>query len=81
MPLIYGEGREHAFYRLRQAIENRARELEERSASEGLPLLRSDSLFLLERLLVRVDIEIFLTNVLTGIGRARVVLHGLLGTG
>lgn len=51
---------------------------------KGIPnhnKLRSDSIFLPQRLLVREDLELFLTEALKREGVVRVVLHGLPGTG
>lgn len=81
MPPIYGEGTEHAFYRLNEEIKKRAKASADRNLSEGLPMLRSDSIFLQERLLVRADVQSFLTEALSCNGRVRVILHGLPGIG
>lgn len=81
MSPIYGEGTEHAFYRLNQKIKKRAKASADRNLSEGLPIFRSDSIFLQERLLVRDDVQSFLTEALSCSGHARVILHGLPGIG
>ena len=81
MPLIYGEGTEHAYYRLNEEIKKRAKSSADRNLSEGLPILRSDSIFLQERLLVHVNVQTFLTEALSCNGHVRVILHGLPGTG
>lgn len=81
MPPIYGEGTEHAFYRLNKEIKERAKASADRNLSDGLPMLRSDSIFLQERLLVRADVHSFLTEALSCNGHVRVILHGLPGIG
>ena len=81
MPPIYGEGTEHAFYRLNEEINKRAKASADRNLSERLPMLRSDSIFLQERLLVRADVQSFLTKAFSCSGHVRVVLHGLPGIG
>ncbi|MCJ1438071.1 hypothetical protein MMC27_007458 [Xylographa pallens] len=81
MPPIYGEGTKHAFYRLNEEIKKHAKASADRNLSEGLPMLRSDSIFLQERLLVRADIQSFLTEALSCNGNVRVILHGLPGIG
>lgn len=80
---IYGEGREHALYRLNKKIKKRARAsvADGNHLSEGLPILRSDSIFLQQRLLARDDIQSFLIRALSCSGRVRVILHGLPGIG
>ena len=81
MPPIYGEGTKHAFYRLNEEIKKHAKASADRNLSEGLPMLRSDSIFLQERLLVRADVQSFLTKAFSCSGHVRVVLHGLPGIG
>jgi hypothetical protein len=82
---IYGEGMEYAFYRLNEEIKRRAKRRVKAAANhslpEGLPLLRSDSIFLQEPLLVRDDVHSFLTEALSCNGHVRVILHGLPGIG
>ncbi|KAK3631525.1 hypothetical protein LTR56_012281 [Elasticomyces elasticus] len=48
---------------------------------QGLPLLRNDAIFLQDRLLVRNDLESFLTDAVGSNKRVRIVLHGLPGVG
>jgi hypothetical protein len=81
MPPIYGEGTEHAFYRLNEEIKKHAKVSADHNLSEGLPMLRSDSIFLQERLLVRENVQSFLTGALSCSGHVRVILHGLPGIG
>ena len=81
MSPIYGEGTEHAFYRLNEEIEKRAKASAGRSLSQGLSMLRSDSIFLQERLLVLADVQSFLTEALTCNEHVRAILHGLPGIG
>jgi hypothetical protein len=81
MPPIYGEGTEHAFYRLNEEIKKRAKVSADYNVSEGLPMLRSDSIFLQERLLVRENVQSFLAEALSCSGHVRVILHGLPGIG
>jgi hypothetical protein len=81
MPPIYGEGTEHAFYRLNEEIKKRAKVSADYNVSEGLPMLRSDSIFLQERLLVRENVQSFLAEALSCTGHVRVILHGLPGIG
>jgi len=81
MPPIYGEGTEHAFYRLNEEIKKRAKASADRNLSEGLPMFRSDSIFPQERLLVRANVQSFLTQALSCSGHVRVILHGLPGIG
>ena len=81
MSPIYGEGTEHAFYRLDEEIKKRARASIDRNLSQGFPMLRSDSIFLQERLLVLADVQSFLTEALSCDEHVRVILHGLPGIG
>ena len=81
MSPIYGEGTEHAFYRLEEEIKKRAKASIDRNLSQGLPMLRSDSIFLQERLLVLADVQSFLTEALSCDEHVRVILHGLPGVG
>jgi nucleoside phosphorylase len=53
----------------------------DRNFSDESPMLRSDSIFLQERLLVRADIESFLVEAFSCNGHVRVILHGLPGVG
>ncbi|TGJ78939.1 hypothetical protein E0Z10_g9818 [Xylaria hypoxylon] len=78
---IYGEGTENAFYRLKEEIKKRATASADQALTEGLPVLQNDSIFLQERLLVRSDVQSFLTQALGCSGHVRVVLHGLPGIG
>lgn len=78
---IYGEGTEYAFYRLEDEIKKRANALAERNLSRMSSTFRSDSIFLQERLLIRADVQSFLTEALSCNGHVRVVLHGLPGIG
>jgi hypothetical protein len=81
MSPIYGEGTEYAFNRLNEEIKKRAKVSADHNLSEGLPMLRSDSIFLQERLLVRENVQSFLTEALSCSGHVRVILHGLPGIG
>jgi hypothetical protein len=81
MPPIDGEGTEHAIYRLDEEIKKRAKASAPQSLSQGLPMLRSDSVFLQERLLVLADVQSFLTEALSCNEHVRVILHGLPGIG
>jgi methyl coenzyme M reductase subunit D len=47
----------------------------------GTALLRSDSIFPQQRLLIRQDVESFLTEAFHRSGIVRAVLHGLPGVG
>lgn len=78
---IYGEGTEHAFYRLNQKIKKRVKAAAGRNLSEGTPMIRNDAIFLQERLLIRDDVWSFLTEAFSCSGHVRVVLHGLPGIG
>jgi hypothetical protein len=77
LPLIYGEGEDYATLRLKEEIQKR----QCGQATMNLLGLRSDSIFLQERLLVRADVESFLTEAFSCSGRVRVILHGLPGIG
>ncbi len=93
MPLLYGEGEENAFRRLKKGIEEKLQDIQpreneepakqsaDRNFSEGILMLRSDSIFLQGRLLVRADVQSFLTEALSCSGHVRVILHGLPGVG
>ncbi|KAK0701129.1 hypothetical protein B0T21DRAFT_379239 [Apiosordaria backusii] len=81
MAPIYGEGEEHAFYRLNREIRERARISADRALPEGLPILRSSSIFLQERLLIRSDLQSSLSEALSCTGQVRAVLDGLPGIG
>ena len=81
MSPIYGEGTEHAFYRVDEEIKKRARASIDRNLSQGFPMLRSDSIFLQKRLVVLADVQSFLTEALSCDEHVRVILHGLPGIG
>jgi hypothetical protein len=73
----YGEGEDYATLRLKE-------EIQKRQCGQGttnLLYLRSGSIFLQERLLVRTDVQSFLTEALSCSGHVRVILHGLPGIG
>jgi hypothetical protein len=81
MEPIYGEGKEHALIRLKDAINRRAKGLADRNPSDRLPMLQSKSIFLQERLLICADVQSFLAEALSCTGHVRVILHGLPGIG
>ena len=78
---MYGEGKEYAFFRLNKEIKERSKVSADRNLSQGFPMLRSDSIFLQERLLVRANVQSFLTQAFSCTGHVRVILHGLPGIG
>jgi len=81
MAPIYGEGAEHAFYRLNKEIKERAKAAADWNTLHNLPLPRSNSIFLQERLVVRPEVQSFLSEAMGCHGHVRAVLQGIPGIG